>query len=673
VRLISDSALARAGVVWPVAAACLLFVGQGWLSLKEKGATYDEVAHIAAAHDYMTRGEYVLNTEHPPLTKQLAGLALRPLRLQGRVPDVPPVGTADVGSHYWGQQWLCGRALLVDLNGDRRQTILTVARLPLLCLGIPLLVGLPAAAVALMLATFSPNLLAHARLVHTDFALTVSVVLALASTWSLKRRCTWPRVVGLGVICGLALCSKYSALLLGPMLGAVGLAELVRHRSDAPQAPRFLSRRGPAPGRSGAALEWLSVGVVVGNVALALVLLCTWSPDVTWWLRGYSSLFKGRTEGYWNFCAGNFSQSPLWYFYPLTLAVKIPVGAWGLIAAGLVGLTRLERARRGDVLIHVLLPAGIFVGIAMAVPVQYGVRHVLPVLPLLFVLGGIGGQWLWSWGKVGRGVLSLLLVSHLGASVWVAPDYISFFNAAAGGPRRGFHWLDDSNVDWGQDVPALSAWHRELKEREPDAEVVIIHFGSLAPGVWDPSLPISPVNSHPYETAFPRCDYLVMSQHRIPRMKLNVGELWGMPYRWDRDELIHEWIRNSFAVFRLREAGDGSGDVVIEGEESLRIPRDQWLGEAQTHIARLARAMTQGGAASRLDLLFLRRQGARFFDHWSEAEEAERQWEALDRLARAAAEGGGVDLDQALPGLREDLIGHWEEIGKPGRARFHRR
>ena len=87
-----------------VGAACLLFVGQGWVSLIQKGVSGDEFVHLGAAQDYVAHGVYVMNMMHPPLVKQIAGMAMRPLRLQGRVPDVPPVGTADVGAHYWGQQ-----------------------------------------------------------------------------------------------------------------------------------------------------------------------------------------------------------------------------------------------------------------------------------------------------------------------------------------------------------------------------------------------------------------------------------------------------------------------------------------------------------------------------------------------------------------------------------------
>ena len=38
------------------------------------------------------------------------------------------------------------------------------------------------------------------------------------------------------------------------------------------------------------------------------------------------------------------------------------------------------------------------------------------------------------------------------------PHGIAFFNLFAGGPNNGLRYLADSNLDWGQDLPAFRAW-----------------------------------------------------------------------------------------------------------------------------------------------------------------------------------------------------------------------
>ena len=57
------------------------------------------------------------------------------------------------------------------------------------------------------------------------------------------------------------------------------------------------------------------------------------------------------------------------------------------------------------------------------------------------------------------------------------PNYLSFFNAAAGGSRNGINLLSDSNLDWGQDLPALAAWRRQ----HPEGELYLSYFGTADP------------------------------------------------------------------------------------------------------------------------------------------------------------------------------------------------
>ncbi len=41
------------------------------------------------------------------------------------------------------------------------------------------------------------------------------------------------------------------------------------------------------------------------------------------------------------------------------------------------------------------------------------------------------------------------------------PNYIAFFNLAAGGTRGGLNLLGDSNLDWGQDLKLLAEWRQK--------------------------------------------------------------------------------------------------------------------------------------------------------------------------------------------------------------------
>jgi hypothetical protein len=667
---------ARWGAIGAVAAACALFIFQSGLAIWNKGPTFDEVAHIAAAQDYISRGEYVLNQEHPPLVKQLSGVALSFLDLKDRPPAPLPPGIVNPDAHWRGEEWTSGGALLFDLNGDRTEEILRVARLPPLLLSIPFLivlflwtramVGSVAALVALALATFSPLLLAHAPLVHTDFALTLFVAAALAQTWRLWRRFTWPRALALGLICGFALCAKYSAVLLGPIIAVVTLAEIARLRDGSASTPRILTRAGEPPRQGVLLVEWLIVGAAVTAVALIPVLFSTWRWDPGWWFHGYSTLLDGLRPGFPFYCAERYSVTGFWYYFPLALLVKTPLGALGLIGVGLVSVARMESPRRGDVVIYLLVPILLYHLIAMNVPIQLGVRHVLPTVALLLIVAGAGGQWLWSLGLGGRLTLGALLLAQVVASVGAAPDYLSFFNALAGGPRHGWHWLDDSNIDWGQDLPALTRWRAEMKRDHPDAPLAVLYFGSYSPP-WGEEL--IPDADSGFVMVLPHWEYLAISTQHLIRTRRTVEQDYGLPYPWDDEALFSGWIRNSYIVLHLTEATDGSGDIVIDGAEERRIPRSQWLADARHAIGVIERKIATAPRPNLMDLLYLRLQSARFFERWGETEDAEKNFEAVDQIVRHILVQRGLPLEQIPADVRATMIRHWTERGAPNRAR----
>lgn len=58
--------------------------------MRDDSATFDETYHLYAGVEYLERGTYFLNMEHPPLTKLLAAAALRPLDLYQQASGGPP-------------------------------------------------------------------------------------------------------------------------------------------------------------------------------------------------------------------------------------------------------------------------------------------------------------------------------------------------------------------------------------------------------------------------------------------------------------------------------------------------------------------------------------------------------------------------------------------------------
>ena len=438
----------------------VLFVVVAWPALDENSGTYDEPYHLAAAYTYVTRGDFRLGSEHPPLVKELIGLALLPL--------APSVG-ADAERAFAAAlerqegQWVFGERFLYRDNEP--QPLLRRGRLVVLALGALLVLlvslwardafGLVAGAVAGCLAALDPNLLAHGTLATTDLGFTLFFVATLFMLRRTFRTLTPSAVLLTGVFVGAALASKHSAVLLVPAVIVLGLLRVI---DDAAWPVRLGSARGIAHWRGRAATVaallgcwtlvgwgaiWASYGfrgADAAGVETALP-LSQWTQKIRServlaeilargdpvpdddvlaaavaarpavleervieaasrydvlpqpYLFGVavaSALAQIRSN-YW---LGEISLRGWSGYFPFALLVKTPVATLALAAAaltllviGFVARDAAGRAQRREAL-FVLVPALIVLAAAMASNVNIGLRHILPVVPLLCVLAG---------------------------------------------------------------------------------------------------------------------------------------------------------------------------------------------------------------------------------------------------------------------------------------------
>ena len=225
-------------------------------------ATYDETGHLPCGFTYLTRADYRMGPEHPPLVRALAAL---PLAWIGPVvsPEAERAYAASV--ERYNAVWIFADRLLYRDNDPA--TLLVPARLVITLLGAVLgvivygfarmLFGAAGAAVALALFCLDPSFIAHASLVTTDVGSVLFFTLALFLAWRCCQRLTPARVVGCGLAVGAALASKLSAVLLPP---TIALAMLVYRL---PRRPWRVGRRAQIEAR------WRQL-VVLGGVLLAI-------------------------------------------------------------------------------------------------------------------------------------------------------------------------------------------------------------------------------------------------------------------------------------------------------------------------------------------------------------------------------------------------------------------
>jgi hypothetical protein len=178
------------------------------------------------------------------------------------------------------------------------------------------------------------------------------------------------------------------------------------------------------------------------------------------------------------FLCGQFSREGWWYYFPLTMLFKTPLATLIGLSPALALCLRWRQIRLGWPLCAAAVAPVVYLAAAMRTPLNLGLRHMLPVYPFLFILLGVMADMGWKRHRKITAFAVCILALGLAAETYCAyPDFIPFFNVAAGGSSGGLELLSDSNLDWGQDLPALAAWQR----RHPDRQVYLSYFGSADP------------------------------------------------------------------------------------------------------------------------------------------------------------------------------------------------
>jgi hypothetical protein len=124
------------------------------------------------------------------------------------------------------------------------------------------------------------------------------------------------------------------------------------------------------------------------------------------------------------------------------------------------------------------LPAMMYATSAIRSNLNLGLRHLLPVYPFLYVAIALAASAaLRRWRRLAVMIGAGLAIGLAGETLLAFPDYIPFFNGAAGGARGGLKLLSDSNLDWGQDLKLVADWQR----RHPDVKLYLSYFGMADP------------------------------------------------------------------------------------------------------------------------------------------------------------------------------------------------
>ncbi len=480
---------------------CLLvghFIVGVWTA-QSLSVTHDEYWHLPVGILNLRNWRFDYEPLNPPLTRLVSAAAVslaEPGCYQGPVPVSTDATT-------YGLQFL-------RLMGDRHQACYVWGRAANLVFslltGVILAIwswqwwGRSVACVTALLWCTEPTVLAHASLVTPDSGLACLTCAVWYALWCYFQRPTLHRAIVCGLLLGLAQLTKFTAIILLPL---VCLAWLILRAGQSRVPPGDQTSNRPRwswhplailgvcllvmnlgygcegtfstlnqiQPKSGTVRGWLQRLPILGQTPL---------PFPKSYLAGLDAQKHVMESQHPVYLDGRWSETGFRLYFLWALWYKLP-HVWqilGVLAGVRLACCRREATQRRE-LAFISIPALILLGTASLSGMQLGVRYVLPIYPFLCLLAASGfaptSQFVvrrWQ----SRLLIAIWLLTPL--SLRFHPQHLAYFNEVAGGPTGGAEHLLDSNLDWGQDLLKLKAYW----EKHSDQHWGIAYFGSLPPG-----------------------------------------------------------------------------------------------------------------------------------------------------------------------------------------------
>jgi len=262
------------------------------------------------------------------------------------------------------------------------------------------------------------------------------------------------------------------------------------------------------------------------------------------WLYGLLDAIRASDRE--SYLLGQIYLHGTWLYFPVAFVVKTPFPTMIALLVAIVLVVRRRSPFQAD--LYLLLPAVLLFSLAVCSKFNIGLRHILPIYPFLFVW--ISGQVATIWASRRRTAqwgVSLLGIWLLISTLRVSPDYLAFFNEAAGGPGNGHKVLVDSNLDWGQDLKGLRNWMSD----HGVSRIQLAYFGTVDPAYYG-------IDAEPFPGTLAVQSRSKLGSAPAPsHIAISATYLKGL-YLWNRDQYASfrqqkpvAVIGHSIWVFRL--------------------------------------------------------------------------------------------------------------------------
>jgi len=481
---------------WIVAMLLFVMFALAVSSMKNDSAIVDEIAHIPAGYSYLKYGDYRLNPEHPPLLKDLAAIPLMFMNL--KFPKNISAWKTEANG-----QWETGWNFIYHIGNDADKIIFW-SRIPMILVMILLgfylykaskeWFGQNTALLALVLYAFSPNIIAHGRFVTTDVGAAAFIFISIYYFIKWVKSPTRKNIAKASIALALAELAKFSAALLIPLFVIIviifGFAKIWQDKSN---WDKIISKY-----LNGLLIIFLSAFILIGafyyphtknmpadkihaqiaagiasdkiapvkNVLDKMADIPLLRPHA-YYLTGFAMVVGRVAGGNTTYLLGKVTNQSFRAYFPIVYLAKTPLATLILIVISIIfALISIWKSRKGKITRYItnhitefslLLFIFIYSYVSITGNLNIGFRHLIPILPPIFILTGYEISKLTKY-KFASFALAGLILWLIGTAIFSFPSYTAYFNEAAGGSKNGYKIVTDSNVDWGQDLKRLKTW-----------------------------------------------------------------------------------------------------------------------------------------------------------------------------------------------------------------------
>jgi len=502
------------------------------LNANNDGATYDEVAHIPAGYSYLAEQDMRLNPEHPPLLKDLAGLPLQFLDLNFDTAHSSWT-TDNVADNQWnaGRHFLYGSNNNPDeiIFWSRVPMIIVSLLLAYFIFKwTKEIASLQAGLLALILFAFNPNVLGHNHLVTTDLGIAAFLTISFYYFLKFIKQPSWKNVLLAGFTLGLLQLAKFSSVIAFPIFFLLVLVfPLVKKiKPDQKRIWEFFEYilKGFLVFAASIVVVWTLYAFNTFNMSKE-----TMNDGINYYFRiedpniktiytrkvlfainenelarplgeylfGIARVFQRVAGGNVTYFMQEVSSEAHTSYFPLVFLIKEPLPILVLIfftvallakktifstakffrrplRDNVLSLREFLRKRTSETAMFAFVILYSFTSITGNLNI--GFRHLFPIIPFAYILIS---KKIIAYKKESPSKKNFVNVMVVTMVIWLVietltayPYYISYFNQTVGGPKNGYHYVTDSNADWGQDIKRL----KNYLEQHPEIDKIRVNY-----------------------------------------------------------------------------------------------------------------------------------------------------------------------------------------------------